>query len=362
MMSLLLSLLTSQAMAATCDAGQVLADPKSDCAKEFVNNIKDEQDRSEAKHLLTSWKMPKDVEVRIEGGLMEAIKNEKVIFRAMWMKFEKPAILFLDGKILVDNSGNPSVGRRLDNLMRKNKSAAFSLFNEAHAQTNSDLTRNLMFFYSLGGTGFAGSALETLREDKNNELGKHFPAQNVLVNAIFGKPQIKCAGNNLTGPTRFQWGTTGADLDVTIIPKSQNEFIIKDIGKNKYSLLKLGDYSAPFTGQPTLDPRSIGWNAKLSACADENCSSLSKEWPLKDWNLVLKQNPEQDQQGRKTRIKTNDEAFQFETAKIRKALLNHVFGLSIAGACCSDATCRQVMLDKYKIQLQPAAGESTTTQ
>jgi len=364
----LVTLIMSAGLAAAtdCSLDQILQQAKPDqkCVEHYLSGIANEEDRSETKYRLTQWKPLQGLSVDSEDGLIQALKGQKLLFRTILLKREKPMILWMDGKILVDNSDNPSFARRLDNVLKKNKMAEWSLLPQAWAEQGQQLRRDLTLFYAMEDFKTWGSARNLVA--KNDPALRGFlGAPSWLHRQIVGAKEIKCSDPNTVATTRFlRDGTSGLDTELMITPRSETEFLVRGLKSKQTHLISLKDWEVSYVGHTrrTLLPHSAGIDATLSTCADTHCERITKTDKMRDWNFLLRLDPEQEQRDLKVRSKINNETFKQVNAEYQAALVGRLFGLSVMGTCCGSSECRDEMLKNYQIRLQPAAeGESRST-
>jgi hypothetical protein len=363
MLMLLLSLvLSAHAKTDNCSLTEILkaAKPDQKCVENYLAKIPNEEDRGEAKFRLQEWKPIKDLEVRAEGGAIEAYSGGKVIMRSIILKMQKPMIIWMDGKILVDNSDNPSFARRLANAMKTPKSAFLDLVvPDAYAE-DPQVGRAILMYYTVSGDGWGGASVAVHDADFNRFL----PPNNWLTRLMPAR-EIKCAAKDLVGPAEFMADDTyGVNTRLMVTPQSTTEFLIKGLKRGVTHRVRLNSEVSDYRGNlyRALDARKAGQGMVIETCADEACAQVTKTEKLEDWNLILRLSPEQEAAKAPKRLKTNAQTFREMNDEFRQKLANRLFGLSVMGDCCSSDRCRDEMLERHNIKLQPNGSSPTTAQ
>ena len=366
MLMLLFSLVVSaSAKTDLCSLDQILkaTKPKKECIEAYLAKIPNDEDRREAKFRLSQWKPIKDLQVRSGEGMIEAVVGEKLLMRTILLQQQKPMLIYMDGKILVDASDNPSFARRLDNAMKKGTSAAFSFFiRSAHAVSPDFLNtrQTLTLLYALDEPDTWGDAARMVGNSR--EIGNFVPARGWLFNQLVGAEQIRCTANNLVEPTTFRQKNSTSDNDTVlkIIPKSPTEFIISGLKRGKFHLVSLSSgevQSEDGRKRPTLALGSARTNATISLCVNSDCSQIEMTDTLKKWNFPLRRGPgEQAPSSAMNRVTLDqlNEAYQEE-------FVGKLFGLSVMGSCCSTTYCRDLMLGRFNVRLSPNVSAETKT-
>jgi hypothetical protein len=360
MLMLLLSLAT-YAFAAndSCSLSEVLksARPEKKCVEAFLAKIPNAEDRSEVKYRLSQWEPIKDLKVISSDGMIEAFIGEKFYMRTILLQKQKPMLIYMDGKILVDNSDNPSFARRLENAMKQNNSAATHFFlPEAQAQTISkaNLQQTLTLLYSLDEVASL-SDVNTIVKD-SEKIQAFLPARHWLAKKLVGVAQVRCTSTDLVEGTEFRQreSSYGTDPVLKVTPKSQTEFIVTGIQRGKIHLIRMSSWDA--TGpngrlQPTLALKSAGHQATLSTCSDAECKTLEDTSLLENWNPISSKSPRE-----KSRVTENNRQTMIHlNSKFREELIGKLFGLSVMGSCCTSPKCRESMLQRFNVQLHPTA-------
>ncbi|MGE0528211.1 MAG: hypothetical protein AB7G93_01720 [Bdellovibrionales bacterium] len=330
-----------------------------ECAAEFVRKIPDSQDQAEAKYLLKTFTLPKDLSVVAGPDMIQAVLGQKVLVQAVWLKRNNPAVLWLDGKILVDNSGNPSLGRRIDNLLRKRRSASFDIspFPRAFAESGS-LARKILYLYSLDQEQKAQSAANLVATDSARAVADFLPAYG----GFFYYKEIVCKAGGVISPQPFDdGGKYGTHLLLNIEPLSPTDFIVTGLKKNQTHLIRL-DRKMSLPMEPAeviLDPRHNFGTATLAACRDPRCNSTDKPESLADWNLTLGRNPAEQKKAFAS-APIREREYAATDQEVQKQLMGRLFGMSVMGGCCEDPECRKLLEEKYSLKLVPAEKQPAT--
>jgi|GEM_PF-5492977 len=364
MLMLLFAFVTSVlAKTDDCSLSQILtADkPHKKCVEAYLAKIPNQEDRTEAKFRLQQWKPIKDLQVDSADGRIEAFIGEKFLMRTILLQRQKPMLIYMDGKILADNSDNPSFARRLDNAMKKNKSAALDfILPQAHAEPSMGETQTtLTLLYALDEPNAWGTAQNVVT--LSNKLETFLPASGWLTRQLLGSSKVRCARGNLVETTQFRQRNSYSDIDtrLQITPKSSTEFIVTGLKHGQSHLIKLSSWEARLSGraqnQMFLNLKSAATNATISTCADVTCETVTKVDPFDQWNYIMRKSPEEDQKLRKKNLKSNTQTLEELNKEYREELVGKLFGMSVMGACCTSQTCREVMSERFNIDLQPNA-------
>lgn len=366
MLMLLISLVVSAAAKTdACSISQILnaAKPDKKCIEAYLAKIPNEEDRLEAKFRLAQWKPIKDLHVRSGEGMIEAVVGEKLLMRTILLQQQKPMLIYMDGKILVDASDNPSFARRLDNAMKKGTSAAADfILPRAHAASPPLATtqQTLTLLYALDEPGSWGDATRVVGNSR--QIENFIPARSWLLNRLAGAQQIRCATNEVVEPTTFRprESTSDADTILNITPKSATEFIVTGLKRRKTHLIKLSTWEAH--GQngrkhPTLALRSASVNATLSVCADADCKEIEKTDALEKWNFPLRRGPDDPAPS----LSVNRGIMEQVNTAYREELIGRLFGLSVMGTCCKTTQCRNLMLERFNVRLSPNVSAESQT-
>lgn len=365
---LLLSVLLSQAVFATavpCTLEQALQYPKSPCTQQLAKKIADEQDRAEFKFRMSQWKWPTGLKVYSDHGFIEAqIKGETVV-RSIWIKYNDPAILWLNGKVLTDTSKSPSIARTLDKMLRPASTASL-LFPEAHAENN-DLVKNVVFFYSVAGDDQANRISDSNTAEavvkSHAPMADFLPAGNPLINWFGGGPTVNCASKNTVEPSNFEVNPGTDELYIRITPKSPTEFILSGIEKGKTHLvtmtafqLKMGDQS-----RTILAPKWSFAGATIAECGDVNCNVTEKSRSYQERELIFGHSPEKEKEMDAQRSKAGREEIARINQDRRDRLAAKMFGMSVMGSICDNPIARDELKKNYKVNLVPASNSAPTT-
>lgn len=359
---LFLSLFVSHAVhAADCHIDRVLQNPKSPCTKEFLKKIPDEQDRAEFKFRLNSWKRPTDLKVYGDHGFIEAQIGGESVVRAIWLKYQSPAILWLNGKILTDKSGNPSLARTLDNMFRK-PATAMNFIPEAFARDNDDLVKNLVFFYSVGDRMNDLRTAEGVMKTKL-PISRFLPPSNPLVR-LFGGPTVTCATRDTVAATLVHMNPSqGNEMEVMVAPKSATEFKLTGIEKGKTHLVTLTAFTMELEGKRKtfLHPQFSLKGAMIAECVDKECTQTTKPMPYDERELISGRSPEEEKVAEAARSNVEKQETRLINEERRARLGEKMFGMSIMGNCCANETCRHEMKNNYNVNLTPASAPGTAT-
>lgn len=234
--------------AAACDwVRELYKDKVSEaCQKALLGKIKVEQDRIYAGRIFKDWQPMKNYEILLEKNFLQ-FTNQTTgdFFQAQWLSF-KPAIAYINGQLVIDESADDSMYRRIDRLVTKaemanekqDKSSAsairlFFMPNEAYAATRSsrETASNGLFLFTMDGkTGTAEDFLGDSEDEKlsNSSLKQTnvLPSNGELVSdsllASFGDTRgMHCDGKKLAPSTQKING-----YDVTIKPVNRSTFVI----------------------------------------------------------------------------------------------------------------------------------------
>ncbi len=374
MLVLLFSLLASAFAApasSSCTLTEILKSDKPDraCVEAYLNKIKNSEDRGEAKFRLARWKPIKELKVDSGAGMIEAYDGTKFLTRAVLLQVQKPMMIWMDGKILTDNSENASFARRFDNAVKKNKSALLNfILPTAHAQSQSALSttqQTLTMLYALDEPNVWNDAAGITQGSK--EIENFIASRNRLGRMLFGAREVRCTSKNLVEPTEFNQTGSYSDIDtrLKITPKSANEFIVTGLQAGQTHVIKLSTWETRIPHsektQSALDFKTAAEDATISTCADAGCSSVSKTDKFDQWNYVLRKSPEADRRWRAQNSAATNMNLSDHNDLFRAELVGKLFGLSVLGSCCASPACREKMAERFGISLKNATPDSTTT-
>jgi hypothetical protein len=359
---LFLSLFISHAVhAADCNMDHLLHNPKSPCSREFLKKIADDQDRAEFKFRLSTWTWPANFKVYSDHGFIEAQVDGEPIVRAVWLKYQNPAILWLNGKILTDKSNNPSLARTLDKMFRA-PATAMSFIPKAFAQADNDLVKNVLFFYSVNDRlvdlQTAGGVVHT-----KLPISKFLPPTNPLVN-LLGGPTVKCSTQNTVEAKVVHMNPAqGNEMEVLVTPRSPTEFKLTGIEKGKTHLVTLTSFTIELEHQTKtfLHSQFSLSGAMIAECVDKDCQKTTKLMPFDERELIFGRSPEKEKAAEAARSPVERQAVRAINEERRSRLGAKMFGMSIMGNCCANETCRQEMKNNYNVNLMPASTSGTTT-
>jgi hypothetical protein len=359
---LLLPLFVSHAVhAADCNIDRILQNPKSPCTREFVKKIPDEQDRAEFKFRLSRWKRPANLLVYNDHGFIEAQVDGKSVARAIWLKYQNPAILWLNGKILIDKSGNPSLARALDNMFRP-PATAMNFIPEAFAGENDDLVKNAVFFYSINDRltdlQTAGDVVHA-----KTPMGRFLPPSNPLV-SLLGGPTVTCATRDTVEAKLVHMNPAqGGEMEVLVTPLSPTEFKLTGIEKGKTHLVTLTSFTMRLDKREKtfLHPEFSLNGAMIAECMDKECKTTAKLMPYSERELIFGRSPEKEKAAEAARSPVEKREARLINEERRARLGAKMFGMSIMGNCCANETCRQEMKNNYNVNLTPASASGAAT-
>lgn len=368
----ILSLVTSVALAKepACTLDYALENPSAHkaCAESLAKAATDEQDRSEMKYLFQRWKPIKGLHVFANDPYIAAEVDGHVLFRAVWLSYRNPAILWLDGQILTDNSNGPSIFRTVEKLLKKTQVAEISLFDEAHAV---DGPKTEFVKDVLSAQSSVLASLRRVQTDADDSLGEILPGYNWIskmvtahVSTNIGKKlatHVDCDGNKLKGPFSFGDRNNGYEdqQPKTITPLSPIKFKITNLRKNSTHLINIWhpQYDARNTVKQLAEMSST--YATVSECEDPACEKLGVPEKMNEWNVHLGMGPQEAKWAQRTGKAVEDHTSE-ESKNARYDLGKMLFGLSVAGDCCADEPCRKLVLKKYGIHLQQPTKPATT--
>ncbi len=358
MLTLLLSLVMN-AQAAPCDLTTILRSAKPDqkCVSAYLSKIKNEEDRSEMKFRLKEWKPIKDLQVAVDDGVIEAQDGEGLILRAVILKYRKPMLIWMDGRILADSSDNPSFARRLQNALkaRQRTSAALDLvLPSAYAQSPETQTTLLMAFALDRPEAFGGAEKAIARDD----FGQFLPNRSPLSKNWLWSEKMTCTSENTVAGGEFTFDIFNNDAAYTkldISPQSPTEFLIQGLKPNTTHRIRINseDQVEGKTSLRRLSPRTAGTDMMIETCEDKTCAKISKSEKIEGWSLVQRKSPEEKGE-ESPLINAMNQTF-------RTRLGERLFALSVLGECCRTPLCRTELKNRWNIQLQPAGSSPTTS-
>lgn len=247
-----------------CDWGtEMFKDKVSEsCQKDLAGKLKDEQDRVYARRVFKNWQPLKGYEVIAEDGFFQAANAAGDVFQAQWVSFE-PAILYVNGQLIVDARKETSVYRKIDKLFEKAniangdaKTAWLSPLRrvlaedaaEASNSSTSDHVKDNFFVYSVnyrdttGKTdtiaGTATSVLSGTDADQGGVLkdtGSHLKESNVLPcvsnsltwsTSCSASTQTFVCNKDMTALTETTRKLDGKDVTITPVAGSRTQFIV----------------------------------------------------------------------------------------------------------------------------------------
>lgn len=358
MLAFLFGVLAS-AQASTCDLTAILRSPKPDgkCVEAYLSKIENQEDRAEVKFRLQQWRPMPNLGVTADGGAFEAYDGDKPIFKAIILKTQKPMLIWLDGKIIVDNSENPSIVRRLQNAMKfPKKSAAFDLVVPRAYADQIQVRESLLMMYSVdqGNAWHSASAIVS-----RDEFGNFLPGNSWISRNLMKTRQIRCSSKGLVEGGDFLYdNTSGVNTQLNITPQSTHEFLIKGLKRGVTHRIRLASNERPpnrYVGLPTA-----GENMTIETCEDAACTKTSASDKLEDWNLILRNDPAEEAKRAQRARGLNAEVLRDLNQDFRKSLAQRLFALSVMGSCCESDLCRDQITKRWNIQLQ-APGSSPTT-
>ncbi|HMN68814.1 MAG TPA: hypothetical protein PKC28_09785 [Bdellovibrionales bacterium] len=330
-------------------------DPDQRCQNEFLKNLKDPQDVSEAKTVLRhGWKGK--IASLERPGFIELSQNGRTVFTGAVLQHNKPMILWLNGKIFANPSDNPSIARRLDPLLRRKSAWFTSLIPEARAD-DTTLEKEATLLFALGNVRPL-SGKELIAADSGNELAQFLPRTNWLMKESTFPGKLRCVPGGLIDKYDFEFGTRGADnFQAQVVPVSPTDFKV-------YGLAKKGEVfliSLPETNVQGLQSAKVVYGDFLSQdrkkvtvgkCDDPDCISTQPAGPLSEWNFLRRLDPAREKEKAKTRWKPATAQQGPVNREIEKDLVQKLFALSILGDCCESAACAGQVKAKYGIELE----------
>jgi hypothetical protein len=207
------------------------------CQSSLLGKIKVEQDRIYANRIFKDWQPMKDYEVVMEKNFLQ-FTNQKSgdFFQAQWLSF-KPAIAYINGQLVIDESNDESMYRRIDRLIAKAEAAndkaekssvnairLFFLSNEAYAAVTQksarDMSANGLFLFTMDGK--SGTAEDFLNNSEDGLVSNSsLKEANVLPPSKEVGQGLTCDGKKLATSTQKIKG-----YDVVIKPVDRSTFVI----------------------------------------------------------------------------------------------------------------------------------------
>lgn len=360
----ILALLTQVALAKapTCTLNLALQNPKANksCVDILLKETANEQDRADLKFLFNSWKPVPGLRLHQNGPYMAAEIDGKVIYRALWLSWENPAMLWVNGKILTDNSNNPSVFRRVANMFKPEKFAGLFL-NQAHAQTISHKVHGEV----IAAQSTVLASRTRMQLDHNKEYAPYFPGTDPLLRLMptSWAKTAECSGTVMNGTFELnERREYGVSPQYKITQLEPHKFFVKGIlDENSRHVITINF--------PAFDARVsvkqlahwTGETALIAACLDENCKNTDRLEKLSDWNLELRMTPDQEHWEKRTGREFDVDSKGEENVKLRSQLGGLLFTLAVAGDCCTDKVCRDLILKRYNVKLKSVSPTGATT-
>ena len=262
-----IALAATSAHAATSSCGwskEIFSGKISDkCQKEFEGKLTDEQDKIYSRRMFKDWNVPAETEVYADHGFLEVSnEREQTMFQSQWLQ-KKPAMMWINGNVVIDDSSDKSIYRRIERMFKKAESMStasrnpimnFIMGNEAYA-AKTDVTQNLEFLYTVN--EFTGSADEVLNEkDSSGAVDMKGGVSSLWASITGAKDQYVCRDNKLGSQDIMIKGKK-----VTITPLSRTEFQV--LGLSDKTILVDMHGEAQHDGEKPIITKKIGRNGKI---------------------------------------------------------------------------------------------------
>lgn len=243
-------------------ASEIYKDKVSEvCRKEFLKKLDNEQDKIYAERLFKEWAPMAGYEVVVEPDFIQ-VQGKEEFLQIQWLS-RKPAIAYINGEIVIDDSKDPSIYRQIERMIDKSEFGATSsarlerirwfLFGgEANAASKRvSPATDAAFLYTVDGR--SGTALDILGRDEDSAVfdgklkeGKVLPktsglltsnAPNALLKFFGASEKLRCDSEKkmLAGPTK----QTLDGQPITITALDRSTFLVQDYPKGKTSVVKM---------------------------------------------------------------------------------------------------------------------------
>lgn len=228
------------------------------CQKSLLSKL-NEQDKIFAQRLFKEWEPLKGYDVQLEDGWMQfSNPKDDDFLEIQWISLE-PAIAFINGVIVNDDSKDASIYRRVERMLKKADDTTvamglpsrlerfkyFLLSDEALAAVRQSVDDSVFIFTAAGWTGDA----ETIVDKVNLAQSGHLPAKR---NFWESWDKVQCTDTNWgTGRKKVvsvQGNIQGQPVTIRSFPDSRTKFLVSGYPTNEAKLM------VDFTGENAAAP------------------------------------------------------------------------------------------------------------